>query len=436
MRDWGKRGRVGGTSGGLTRTTTSSIPDFRTCESNMGLELLLKRPMEETLNMDRVVDRPDLRSCKTYEFDPAELVDPSLPAVHEGRFVQFAQGSGSAHLAKCAQELDDESNEERKALENSMKALSAAWNRAADGFVVITLRGAQRRRQEIIHEFLIGGLLPDLQHKLYWYIADRPKKRDGTYGCFQSHVAANVFAHRTKAWTRWVIFEDDLMFLPTLSAGVIHNAVDTMERDSSVPLVGMGTMTLFCVGGDHAHTLNTERVGSAIGSSAYLTKPTFAKTIEQYVDTVNDPEERDHSLPPLNFDEYIYSNKDLPNVHHVYPNPAGQRPNGSDIGYHPLTNAAIEVGTKLKLIALASTMSRYSARIMIYIIIAFFILALVVIILVISTRKRERACKIQLQTCETHGMAQGARRFKGFASSSEDHGMRTRSQTRSRTKSR
>lgn len=284
--------------------------------------------------MDIVLSRP-----KPAFWDPEEAVGvtsscslvvdtvpSSLPPYAPERFVPL-----KASRITCEDQLD---SPDRK-FASLRKSLSAGWALLADACVVISLREASERRKHVVSEFSMVGLLPELTERCHWYIADRPARQNGVYGCYRSHMAVLNEAQR-RGWKRVLVFEDDLFFLPQMSSGVLHNVADALDIDDTIRAIGMGTTFVMCESGGVHDVRNIFRArGSTSGTTCYVATPRLFQRNQDIIQRMADPTEPDEILSHpdfIEFDLHLYSDK-VSDVYHVLPNPIVQLNLGTSIGY-------------------------------------------------------------------------------------------------------
>jgi hypothetical protein len=284
-------------------------------------------------------------ACSGFEV-PDALVDPALPAFAPERFVPLDAVSGS-----CPPSVESYAAPDRP-LAASRLSLAAAWTRLADGIVVITLREAANRRAHFAQELRAVGIAPENADRTYWYISDRPRAdfegKRGRFGCMRSHIAVTVEAER-RGWRRWVVFEDDGMFLPTMSAGLLHHAADALDADPGMAVLGLGSTATICDNDGPHGARHIFPVRVAGGTTCFVATPAMTDRLRAARDLYGDPAERGEGIPGLTHeqsaaDAVIY-NTDLlkrgAGVYHALPNAVTQRAAATQIGYQGTDIASV-----------------------------------------------------------------------------------------------
>jgi len=317
--------------------------------------VLLARPGQTFWDPGQT-DRPPV--CAPSPVDDAR-VPPSLHAFAAERFVPYG-----ALASACPAEVDAYTAPERP-LAASRAQLAAVWSRLADGIVIITLREAADRRARLAEELRLGGVVPENADRTLWYVADRPRAdfpgNRGQFGCMRSHVAVTVEAER-RGWKRWVVFEDDMIFLPDIAAGVLHNAADALDADPGIALLALGTSTRRCEDDEEDAALALGRtrgvypIQTATGTSAYVGTPAFIKALRGVRDVYGDPaemreaaEELGHPIPAA---DIVFFDTDTVRRHgrvvHVLPVVAGQS-GASSIGYPRWMSLSAKLANRMKM---------------------------------------------------------------------------------------
>lgn len=271
-----------------------------------------------------------------------DSVDPSLPPFAPERFVPMERLLGPCPPPADGSPAFDSPHRELAA---ARSALAQAWSRLADGLVVISLREAGTRRALLAEEMRMVGLLPENADRILCYVADRPRRREGSFGCLRSHAAVGVEAAR-RGWRRWVVFEDDAFFLPVLSAGLLHNMADALDAEPDMALLGMGTIVSLCEANGPHDNRSVYPVRYALGATCYVATPTLSRRMGVLNGPLGDPEEavdlmkQDRNLAA---DRLFYISELLKEdgVYHVLPNPVSQRNTGTMIGYAGIDDARI-----------------------------------------------------------------------------------------------
>jgi hypothetical protein len=204
------------------------------------------------------------------------------------RFIPYGALAGT-----CPAEVEAYASPDRP-LAASRAHLAAAWSRLADGIVIITLREAAGRRARLAEELRLAGIVPENADRTLWYVADRPRQDfpgvRGRFGCMRSHVAVTVEAER-RGWKRWVVFEDDAVFVAELSAGALHNVADALDAEPGMALVSLGSSLAVCDDGPHAaRGVFPIRVGS--GTACLVCTPVFTNALRAGREIYGDPAER------------------------------------------------------------------------------------------------------------------------------------------------
>ena len=271
-----------------------------------------------------------------------DSVASSLPPFAPERFVPMER-----LLGPCPPPADGGPafDSPQRELAATRSALAQAWSRLADGVVVISLREAGTRRALLAEEMRMVGLLPENADRILCYVADRPTKQGGGFGCLRSHAAVAVEAGR-RGWKRWVVFEDDAFFLPVLSAGLLHNMADALDVEPGMALLGMGTIVSLCEAGGPHDNRSVYPVRYALGATCYVATPAFSKRMEVLNGPLGDPEETVDLMKQdrdLLADRLFYISDLLKEdgVYHVLPNPVSQRNTGTMIGYAGIDDARI-----------------------------------------------------------------------------------------------
>lgn len=210
------------------------------------------------------------------------------------------------------------------------EAFAAAWDRLlpSAGVVIITLRGAEARRRLVIEELHHVGLLPKHRHMLFWYIADRPRRQDGAYGCFRSHVAVAKFCHDNK-WNRFLIAEDDMYFLKTASPGAIHDVADALSLDPGITLVSLGAMRTRYAKGMRSVSRNVHPILRSLGTTLIVGTSRYSRHLCQWVQffgRIDEPHSlSDKGLKPIDNHLLCCKSSRIAGAHGRYPAIAGQR---------------------------------------------------------------------------------------------------------------
>jgi hypothetical protein len=247
------------------------------------MDVLLARPPVDFWDPNKE-DRAPV--CEPVVVDESRL-PPGTHAFSPERFIPYG-----ALATACPAEAEAFVSPDRP-LAGSRAHLAAAWSRLADGIVIITLREAADRRARLAEELRIGGIVPENADRTLWYIADRPRKdfpgHRGRFGCMRSHLAVTVEAER-RGWKRWVVFEDDAVFVAELSAGLLHNAADAMDAEPGMAILALGTHVVICDDGPHAarHVFPIRMAG---GANAMVCTPALTEALRVGRELYGDPAE-------------------------------------------------------------------------------------------------------------------------------------------------
>lgn len=259
------------------------------------------------------------------------------------------------------------------------------------GVVIITLREAHERRQEVLAELHLCGLLPAVRDRAYWYVADRPRTKNGVFGCFRSHVAVANFA-QARAWKRFVVVEDDVYVLKGARAGALHDVADVMDMDATVPVVNLSCALSTLAEGPHSHSHNVHPVTVCTSTALMVCSPLYSKLLHPITEALVDVREP-YSLSDLKlpaFDYYIFIRPRVANAHAIMPAFAGQRPNGSYITYRGPVSVVSKLIDALSLQNLSQVAALYPSRVLLILVVVFIVLTLALTVVVIVMAKKTR----------------------------------------------
>lgn len=272
--------------------------------------------------------------------------------------------------------------EERLCSTPRCSALTNSWQRllahTSGGMIVLTLREACQRRREILNELHVAGLLPRFAQRMYWYIADRPRKQNGTYGCYRSHVCAVKYA-KERGWQRYIVAEDDLYVLRNLRAGAVHDVADVLDANPLIPVVTMSACVPTLNLGKFSDTHNIHPIQFNVTTTFLVCTPYYTDHILKHAQQLVDREEP-RSLDEMKLkaiDNHLFVQKRLRNTHAAMPASFGQRQNGSYISYKGVLSVLSKIVDAMKLYQLGDVTHFYRQRLL-------FVLCIVLTLLLVT----------------------------------------------------